>query len=181
MTEHSCLGPPPSARRPADGGVSQFRDVMSLWPSGVAVVTVVDASGRPHGMTCNSLCSVSLSPPCMLVSLYRATSTVTAIRDSAAFCVNLLASGSKAISQMFAAAKPDRFEGVDWRLSSEVRCPCLTGPASYALLECELQSVSYVHDHALIVGDVRAIDWRSTDSMLYHDREYRPATNQAVG
>jgi flavin reductase (DIM6/NTAB) family NADH-FMN oxidoreductase RutF len=39
---------------------------MGCWTTGVAVITTVDRNGRPHGMTVNSLTSVSLDPPLLL-------------------------------------------------------------------------------------------------------------------
>src|SRR5439155_979792 len=47
----------------------RFRAMMSAFPTGVAVVTTTDADGRPHGMTCSSVCSVTLEPPTLLVCL----------------------------------------------------------------------------------------------------------------
>jgi Flavin reductase like domain len=43
-----------------------MRHAMGCWTTGVAVIATADRNGRPHGMTVNSLTSVSLDPPLLL-------------------------------------------------------------------------------------------------------------------
>lgn len=165
----------PIALRADDGrdrrAVAQYCDLMSVWPTGVAVVTGTDATGRRHGMTCNSLCSVSLAPPSLLVSLHVSTGTATAIRDSGVFCVNFLQAGRDDVSQAFASRNPDRFQDITWQESRFVRQPWLVD-AAFALLECRLSSITTVHDHFLMVGDVLGVQRSARDALLYHDRKY---------
>ena len=43
---------------------SAMRHAMGCWTTGVAVITTVDRNGQPHGMTVNSLTSVSWTRRC---------------------------------------------------------------------------------------------------------------------
>ena len=43
-----------------------FRQALGSFPTGVAVITALGASGRPLGVTVNSFTSVSLDPPMVL-------------------------------------------------------------------------------------------------------------------
>ena len=42
--------------------------MLGAFVTGVTVITTVDAQGKPHGLTVNSLSSVSLDPPLILWS-----------------------------------------------------------------------------------------------------------------
>ncbi len=151
--------------------VAQFCDLMSVWPTGVAVVTATDRAGRHHGMTCNSLCSVSVAPPSLLVSLHVTSGTAAAIRDGGLFAVNFLRAGRHDVSQAFASQDPDRFRNFIWDESPHVRQPWLLD-AAYALLECRLSSMVTVHDHLLLIGDVVNVRHSNGDALLYHARKY---------
>src|SRR5262245_12636119 len=91
-----------------------FREFMSSFATGVAIVTAFDRGGRPHGLTCTSLASITLVPPTILVSLDTASGTLAAIRDGGRFAVNLLHSGAKPTAELFASAAGDRFDRVSW-------------------------------------------------------------------
>ena len=66
--------PQPPLPRP-DGRVTQnavdhaqFRQLLGRFATGVYVITAREADGRPQGMTANSLSSISLVPPLVLLS-----------------------------------------------------------------------------------------------------------------
>ena len=58
---------------------SAMRHAMGCWTTGVAVITTADRNGRPHGMTVNSLTSVSLDPPPLLACLTHGARTAGAV------------------------------------------------------------------------------------------------------
>ena len=59
-----------------------FFDVMASFPSGVAIVTTLDADGTPRGLTTTAVCSVSADPPTILVCVDRASRTLAAEVES---------------------------------------------------------------------------------------------------
>jgi flavin reductase (NADH) len=67
-----------------------FRSLMSEFPTGVAVVTSLDHDGEPRGMTCSALCSVTGTPPTLLVCLCRESPTLNAVIRCGRFAVNFL-------------------------------------------------------------------------------------------
>ena len=82
MTSHAALH-----MDPVDPMV--FRRTMGTFATGVAVVTAV-WDGEYHGMTMNSLTSVSLDPCMLLICPRRGSATGEAIANSGEFIVNLL-------------------------------------------------------------------------------------------
>ena len=130
-----------------------FRRLMSRWPTGVSVVTG-RAKERDSGLTVNSLVSVSLEPPTLLVSLTEEAETSPVIRSSRWFGVTLLAHDQRAISERFALqTTPEaKFAGL----------PLRRGPHGVALLEggvawyeCRLKREVAVADHRLFIGEVQ--------------------------
>ena len=67
-----------------------FRRVLGHYPTGVCVVTAVEADGAPVGMVVGSFTSVSLDPP--LVAFFPAKTSQSWPRLAAVgkFCVNVL-------------------------------------------------------------------------------------------
>jgi 3-hydroxy-9,10-secoandrosta-1,3,5(10)-triene-9,17-dione monooxygenase reductase component len=133
----------------------QFRQVLSHLPTGVTVVTAHGAAG-PTGMAANSVTSVSLDPPLILFCPARTSATWPEIRDSGAFCVNVMASHHEALTRRFSLKGLDRFEGVSWDERS-------TGPAlsdAVAWIDCRIINEIATGDHTVVIGAVIAMEAR---------------------
>jgi flavin reductase ActVB len=79
-----------------------FREIMSTFPSGVAIVTARGDDGKPRGLTVSAFCPVSLSPPLVLVCIDKASNSLIAIQRSGGFTVNLLAAGREELARRYA-------------------------------------------------------------------------------
>ena len=66
-----------------------FREVFRRWPSGVAVVSSRD-HGHAHGMVVGSFCSLSSTPPLVMVSAGHSSRTHDVIDGSGLFAVSIL-------------------------------------------------------------------------------------------
>ena len=80
---------PETEMAPPDAVLDGFRTAMSQLAAGVVMVTC-RVGGKPWGLTVSACCSVSMSPPLLLVSLGSATTSTRAIQDSGEFGVSLL-------------------------------------------------------------------------------------------
>ena len=96
----------------------EFRNVMSQIATGVTVVTTVHG-GELHGMTANSVTSVSLDPLLVLVCLMRGALTSLAIKDSERLAVIILGDHQEELSKRFSKAGEDHFAHL-WRISDGV-------------------------------------------------------------
>lgn len=130
--------------------LSTFRSVMGSLPTGVSVVTSVTADGQPRGLTCSAVCSVSASPPLLLVCVKQPSATLEAIHESSAFAVNFLSSGMEDTARTFASPVPERFSDVPWSPGKRTGAPIL--PATVAHAECVLTSSHLAGDHQILVG-----------------------------
>lgn len=149
-----------------------FRSVMATLPAGVAIVTAAAPDGRPRGMTCSSVCSVTLTPPTLLVCLRTASPTLAAVVSGGAFAVNLLHGRARPAAELFASAAADRFDRLRWRCPPGAGGPHLVDDAR-AVLDCRLSESAEVGDHVVVFGEVRAIRGPSDEPpLMYGYRRY---------
>jgi flavin reductase (NADH) len=128
----------------------RYLDLMSAFPTGVTVVTSVDAEGKPRGMTCSSITSATLLPPTLLVCLRIGSGTLEAIASNGGFAVNLLHAGGQRAAEVFAHPDVNRFARVSWR-PSRSGFPWLVDDA-FAVAECQVSDFVKVGDHAVVLG-----------------------------
>ncbi|MFJ7075527.1 flavin reductase family protein [Streptomyces sp. NPDC098781] len=133
----------------------RFRELMSAFPTGVGVITAFRADGRPVGMTCSSICSVSLEPPTLLVALRNASPTLAAVLESSVFSLNFLHEGAREVAKLFASGDADRFDQVDWRDDGTCGGPHLVR-AAHARADCRAVRHERVGDHTVVYGEVAA-------------------------
>ena len=165
---------PPLAPLPVDS--TSFRQALAQFASGVTVVTTRDAAGAPLGLTVSAFCSVSLSPPLILVSLDAASETHAGFRDSGLFGVSILAEGQDDVSRLF--ARPGREKFRELPLSTGHRGLALI-PGALAHIECEVRAAHPAGDHILYVGEIVALAVRPGRPLLYNRGGYRRLADDA--
>lgn len=149
-----------------------FRTLMAGFPTGVAVVTTLGADGVPMGMTCSSVCSVSLEPPTLLVCMRNESPTLAMISTQRTFAVNLLHHAAQPIAELFASGVADRFDQVSWHTDLESGGPHLTAHA-HSVADCSVTSIQRIGDHNVIVGEVTRVKCRERRRpLLYGLRRY---------
>jgi flavin reductase (DIM6/NTAB) family NADH-FMN oxidoreductase RutF len=170
---------PQSPGGAVDAGPEVFRDFMGAFPKGVSVVTTYDHNGAPRGFTCSSLCSVTLSPPTLLVCVDNRSGTLDAVRAGLRFAVNLLHSKAEPAARAFASGHEGRFQQVRWQSSRPGGLPHLHEDA-HAIAECRLVGTHAVGTHTVLFGQIDAVlvSDRSTDGalaespLLYYRRQF---------
>lgn len=148
----------------------EFRTALSSFASGVNVVTTVDASGGLHGLTVSAFCSVSLSPPLILICIEKITASHFAFIESKAFVVNMLEESQAHLSEHFATPFDDKFRDVDTR-TGLYGIPILGG--TLANLECRIINTFDGGDHSIFIGEVERISVKNGKPLVYFQSEYR--------
>jgi len=136
----------------------QFRDVLGLFATGVAVITSKAQDGARLGATVSSFSSVSLDPPLVLFSMGRNAKAFPAWEVVGAFTVNILAEDQSATSSRFARALTDKWEGIVPCVGAN-GLPLLDG--ALAWLECSSYARYDGGDHLIFVGRVDALTLRA--------------------
>ncbi len=148
---------------------AEFRQLMGRFATGVVVLTANRADGQPVGMTANSLASVSLEPPLVLLCIDHAATIYATITTTDRFVVNVLSAHQEAISRRFAGQVDDRFDGIGYRLS-EAGLVLLDDALAH--IECERWARHEAGDHTIIVGRVVAGGAREGRPLLYYRGGY---------
>jgi flavin reductase (DIM6/NTAB) family NADH-FMN oxidoreductase RutF len=150
----------------------KFRDVLGAYPTGVCVITSIDADGRRFGLVVGSFTSISLDPPLIGFFPDKRSTSWPRVAATGKFCVNILGSRQLDLCKRFAARGDDKFNGLDHEVSP-AGLPVLNG--TLAWIDCRIHHVSDVGDHLLVVGAIDALGKRGSDTPLiffrgqYHD------------
>lgn len=127
-----------------------LRQTMGGFATGVTIITT-QVDDEPHGMTVNSLTSVSLEPPLLLVCFTRDSRTCQAVQQRGWFVVNILSKRQEALSNRFAKPGEDHFEGGEYHLN-ELGLPVI--PRTLGHLVCEVDTTHLGGDHLILMGRV---------------------------
>lgn len=140
---------------PGQLGQRRFRDAMGLFPTGVTLLTTRAPDGVDHGMTANSVTSVSLDPLLLLVCVEHASRLHGALRASGLWAISVLSEDAEPLSRRLAR----RGHSTADVLAS---VPHHRGPETGALLlddalstvECRTWATHPGGDHTVVIGEV---------------------------
>jgi 4-hydroxyphenylacetate 3-hydroxylase, reductase component len=148
-----------------------LRNSLGLFATGVCVVTAMDPSGHPMGLTINSFSSVSLNPPLILWSLDKGSDTMPIFGAIEAFTVNVLGDGAKDMSQRLSRKGHHGLHSGEWRAGA-TGAPILNDAIAH--FDCALSARHDGGDHVILVGEVKAHAHRDgAHPLLYYRGRYR--------
>ena len=150
-----------------------YRGAMAKLGGAVNVITTDGAGGRA-GFTASAVCSVTDSPPTLLVCANRTNDSYPAMRANAVLCVNTLAGAHEGLSPVFAGMTDHtleaRFEGATWhRLLTGA--PVLDG--ALVAFDCRITQIVEVGTHDVFICEVDAVEVGTmNDGLIYYARGY---------
>ena len=153
--------------------MDSFKEAMSLFPSGVTVITTLDGTGEPVGMTASAFVSVSLNPPLVLESIAKTAQMHAHLMETDRYAVSILAADQSLVSNHFAGWGQEVYQPT---LSTLGGLPIVQG--SLAQLSCKIVNRVDAGDHTLFLGCVEEISVSSDsqDPLIYAKRGYRSLT-----
>lgn len=150
---------------------TNFRNAMSLLPTAVNVVTTEGLSGA-HGFTASAVCSVTDTPPTLLVCMNTTSRSHGHFVENKILSVNVLGAQHEHISNTFASklCSEQRFQQGTWTklvTGSPVLVDALVS------FDCEIEQVQEVGTHSVFMCRVVAIKQSEQDeSLVYFNRTY---------
>lgn len=151
-----------------------FRRVMGSFPTGITVITAERAPGQVHGMTANSLTSVSLQPLLVLVCVDHTAQLLSYLKAQRRFGVNILNDTQQAISELFTKPEQDLEEqrrlGVRFRWTA-TGIPLLENALAH--IGCNVAAQYMSGDHTIFVGEVESLELQEGEPLVYHRGKYR--------
>lgn len=127
-----------------------FRRTLGSYPTGVVIVTGVDADG-PVGLAIGTFTSVSLDPPLVGFLPDKGSTSWPLIRASGSFCVNVLAADQLDVCGAFATRGGDKYASCTWRPAA-TGAPVLDGVLAW--IDCRIEAVEEAGDHWFVTGRI---------------------------
>lgn len=153
----------------------EFRDAMSRLPAAVNIITT-DGPGGRGGFTASAVCSVTDSPPTLLVCMNRSVSSFEAFRTNGVLCVNTLCAAQQDLSSVFAGFTGvdgvARFESGEWGTLA-TGAPVLLG--AMVAFDARITDMVEKGTHLVLFAEVEAIRLEEgvDEALLYFARDYR--------
>ncbi|WP_175856629.1 flavin reductase family protein [Burkholderia anthina] len=128
-----------------------FRTALSMFATGVAVITAARKEGVPIGITVASFNSVSLDPPLILFSVDRRSLSLPDLAVAGSYAINVLDETQQHVSNCFAKASGDKW---GWRADAADDDGAVLLPDALATFECKPYAQYDGGDHVIFVGRV---------------------------
>lgn len=150
----------------------RYRQLAGSFPTGVAIVTVLDGEGRPKGLTTQSFVGLSTEPPLMLVAIDKSSRTLASLQEARAFVINFLKTGAEDVSTTFASKSDDKFTGLGWSPSLLADGAPILVDSSVAYAECVIKTRQEAGDHFVFIGEVAGGEVLGGTPLMYYHRTY---------
>ena len=152
-------------------GSDELRAAMSNFPTGVALLTTRTSDGVSHAMTANSLTSISVEPPLVLVCVGHSRNTHGYILDSGRYGINVLSREHEAAARYYAVDEQDRVGDAPLDLMlSATGLPVADG--SVCFLACDVVDAHEHGDHTIFIGRLVEASLNGGEPLVFHDRRY---------
>ena len=150
-----------------------YRNAMARLGAAVNVITTIGADGR-RGLTASAVCSVTDSPPTLLLCINRTSDNHEPLRANGVLCVNTLSASQEALSPLFAGmtgvAQEDRFEDGAWT-TLVTGAPVLRD--AVVAFDCTIAEMHDVGTHTVFFCAVQAIQLgEKPEGLIYFERAY---------
>ena len=146
-----------------------YRHLLGTFASGIAIITAREAD-RDVGMTVSAFCSVSLSPPLVLVCVDHNASMHDLLLRHPKLGISIIASEHEAHSRRFAdRSEAQRFDGVPF--TRGVNDVMLLDNAA-AQLECQLVRHYEGGDHTIFIAEVERGTMGEARPLLHYRGRY---------
>lgn len=150
---------------------TDFKNAMSLLSSAVNIVTTAGISGE-HGFTASAVCSVTDTPPTLLVCMNHSSRSHAHFIENKILTVNVLGAEHEHISNVFASkmSSEERFKYGTWT-ELETGAPVLKD--ALVSFDCKIDQIQKVGTHTIFICRVVAIQQSQQDgSLVYFNRAY---------
>ena len=153
----------------------EFRDAMARLGAAVTIVTTDGPAGRV-GITASAVCSVTDTPPTLLVCMNRNSSLNPVVQANRVLCINVLPADAQDLASLFAgftgADQVVRFNEGSWT-SLATGAPVLE--QAVAALDCVVEEVVEKGTHSVVFAQVRAIRLGAErPALIWFSRNYHP-------
>ena len=149
-----------------------YRNAMARLGAAVSIISTDGPAGRT-GFTASAVCSVSDTPPTLLVCVNRASAAHPLLARNRVLCVNALAARDEDLSRRFSTKLPpaERFAAGKWSVLKTGAPALETAIVSF---DCHVVATHSVGSHDVFYCEVAAITRNEQEhaALLYYNRQY---------
>lgn len=150
-----------------------YREAMARLGAAVNVITTAGPGGRA-GFTASAVCSVTDTPPTLLICANRSNNSYAALKANRAVCVNTLTASQQELSAVFAGLTPhpveQRFDFGGW-YTLITGAPVLRDAA--VAFDCYIDKAVEVGTHDVFFCIVEAVQLgQEHEGLIYYARSY---------
>lgn len=157
-----------------------FRNAMALLGGAVSVITTDGPAGR-FGFTASAVCSVTDSPPTLLVCMNRSSHANVHFKTNGVLSVNVLTAEHQDISGIFANREMDaeqRFASAQWH-TMESGAPMLN--EALVSFDCRIAQAHEVGSHTIFYCEILDLCMgASQEGLVYFNRAYHRLGNASL-
>jgi flavin reductase ActVB len=135
---------------------NEFREAMRRLAASVVMVTTW-MDGQPWGLTVSACCSVSVTPPSLLVSVGEYTATAGVIREEHTFGVSILGQDQSHVARFGARPREPKFVSQFCDQTPGNRCVTPVVAGAVAHVDCRCTQEVSAADHVLFIGEVQRV------------------------
>ncbi|KZL05049.1 4-hydroxyphenylacetate 3-monooxygenase reductase component [Pseudovibrio axinellae] len=157
--------------------VETFRSTMALFPGAVNVITT-GAGELRRGITATAVCSVTDSPPSILVCVNKKTGTCAEITRSGRFSVQLLGEEQTSLAMTFAGTDgltgAEKFDNIEWS-----ECPLGLPQIDDAIasISCEVSTSTEAGSHQVFIGRIEHMQTGQGEALVYAQSKFHKLAN----
>ena len=152
---------------------TSLRHAMAHFATGVTVVTTLE-DGHDHAMTANSVTSVSLDPPLVLVCVQQDSGWHDAVVSSGVWGVSILPVGARPTATWLSTGGRPLYGQLSGIAHHRGELGVALVDDALATLECRTTALHEAGDHTIVVGEVVSslADARRDDPLIYYRSRY---------
>jgi flavin reductase (DIM6/NTAB) family NADH-FMN oxidoreductase RutF len=148
----------------------KYRDLMRHQAGAVTLIST-GPHGNRTGLIATAVCSLTDTPPTLLICVNETASAHDLIAETSSFCVNLLSPSHKDLVDVFTGktglAGEARFDDALWK-TLKTGAPVLKN--ALASFDCHVADTKKVSTHTIYIGEVRAGKARDEEDPLVYFR-----------
>ena len=139
--------------------------------TGVAIITTIEANGRIHGMTANSIASISLNPPLIMASVAYDSESNKLIKRTGKFAISILSDKQESIAIYYSASTDPNLNSppVDFTYTQN-RFGIV--PDCLSFMECRTDKYYEVGDHTIFIASIEELGMNRGNPLTYYDGTY---------
>ncbi len=148
-----------------------FRSAWANYATGVTIVSTIEVDGETiHGMTANSVTSVSLTPPLVLVTVGHERNTHPLVEINRRFGISVLTYEQRGIARHYTVPEEVRkkLPPPDFEPLGE----SMVIANAMATMDCRVVNSLLAGDHTIFVAEVESIRVRSGDPLVYFQSRF---------